>query len=134
MKALSCTLALVTLAGLNCGLVPAGAETIVTDEIPSDTVSVLSVTENNGVVEGMIVNESPHPVKDVELLITYEWLWNEEFSPGDDNPGRAVFQTVPEEIPAGASVPFSYQPPSPLPVRSDGRFLISAEVVGYRYK
>ncbi|HTC23379.1 MAG TPA: hypothetical protein VK688_03400, partial [Gemmatimonadales bacterium] len=79
---------------------------------------------------GVVANLSPNPVRDVELLIRYDWLWRNEFRPGDDSPSRAVYYTVPGEIPPGGQARFIYRVDPPLPVRSDGQFRASVENVG----
>jgi hypothetical protein len=115
-----------------CAVVPAHADIIVTDQAAASDVSIRSVTDAGGTVTGVIVNDSPHTVGDVRLLIHHAWLWNNEYSPGADDPGKAVFYTLPEKIPAGTSVGFTYRPEPMLPMRSDGRFLTSAEVAAIK--
>jgi hypothetical protein len=114
----------------------APAEMVVepTQVIPNDRLSQIvalrDVSANGGDVSGVIANLSPRPVRDQELLIRYDWLWRNEFRPGDDNPSRAVYYTVPGEIPPGGQTRFTYRVDPPLPVRSDGQFRTSVEVVG----
>src|SRR5262249_13136310 len=67
----------------------------------------------------------------VRLGVTDGWLLENERHPGTDNPGRTDLYTLPGEISAGGSKPFSYRPQSPLQNRSDGTFVPSAAVVGY---
>ncbi len=95
------------------------------------SVSVRDVTAEDGTISGVVVNNSGRLLQNVELLIRYGWMWNNEFSPGDDEPSRAVYYTLPEEIPPGGSVPFTYRPELPLPHRADGRFITSVQVVGF---
>lgn len=96
----------------------------------AEEVAVRGVRSDDGSVSGVLVNLSPHPVEDVRLMIRDGWLWNDEFHPGDDDPGRTTFQVVPGEIPPGGQAPFSYHRDTPLPRRSDGRFETVVEVVG----
>jgi hypothetical protein len=123
-------------AGLLLGASGAPAELVVTSTqvVPNDHVSQLvalrDVSVNGGDISGVIVNTSGRPVRDVELLIRYDWLWNNEFRPKDDNPSRAVYYTVPGEIPPGGQARFTYRVDPPLPSRADGQFRTSAEVVG----
>ena len=96
------------------------------------TVKVANVTMSNaGVVSGTVANSSAATVSDVRLRINYIWHWADERNPGTDNPGRTESYTVPDSIPPGGSVAFSYQPNSPLPERADGRFDVSVDVGGF---
>ena len=107
-----------------------GAENAIVSEPQVNSVTVKDVRANNGVVSGVVVNNSPHMVRDVKLLIRNAWLWNNERHPGAVSPGKTEFFTVRGDIPAGGSQPFTYRT-SPLPQRSDGRCTTSAEVVGF---
>jgi hypothetical protein len=104
-------------------------EVVSPDEM-SRTVAVRDVRRDGDAVSGTIVNNSGKPVRDVQLLIKYNWFWNDERRPGTDSPGRAVYQTVPGEIAPGQSRQFTYRPDEPLPHRSDGRFEPSVQVAG----
>jgi len=75
------------------------------------------------------VNRSANPVRDVKLAIQYQWLWKNEMHPGADDPGRTDFSTIPDEIPPGGRVPFTYRSREPLPRRSDGQFEVEARVL-----
>jgi len=129
MKTLSIT-ALTAAVALANAISPARADALVSRQTTAEYVAIENLTDNSGTVEGVLVNRSPHKVQDVKLLISHEWLWANEFSPGTDNPSRAEFVTVQEEIPAGASVPFSHTPTLPLPERNDGYFVTYAKVTG----
>ena len=85
----------------------------------------------DGEVSGEVANTSKQRVRDVELQILYSWRWQDEFHPGKDDPGRAVYVTVDQEIAPGQSAPFNYKPAPPVPVRKDGYFDIGSKVVGF---
>jgi hypothetical protein len=104
-------------------------EVVSPDEM-SRTVAVEGVRVNGDEVSGTVVNRSDKPVRDVQLLIRYAWLWNNEFKPGKDSPGRADYETIRGEIPPGASKQFTYRPDPPLEHRRDGRFEPSVDVAG----
>lgn len=106
-------------------------EKVVARERVTQTIRLRDVSADEDMVSGVVTNTSDRRVRDVELLIRYEWLWNNEFRPGDDNPGRVVRVKVPEEIPPNGSVRFTYRPETRLPHRSDGRFSISVDPVGF---
>jgi len=97
----------------------------------AEQVVLRNVTVRDGEVSGEVVNNSPATLRDVQLLILYSWLWKNEFHPGKDGPGRAVYHTIDKEIPPGQSAQFNYKPSPPLPERKDGYFDISAKVVGF---
>ncbi len=82
-------------------------------------------------VTGVVSNAGRHPVRDVQMQITYVWLWNNERHPGSDNPGRTDIYTLPGEIPTGGSQTFTYRPATPLPHRTDGHFAPSVNVTGF---
>jgi hypothetical protein len=82
-------------------------------------------------ISGTIINESPHMVRDVQLLIQYHWLWENERNPGQNPPGRAVTVNLDKELKPGDSVPFSYTPSPPLPQRRDGQFMPEVDVAGF---
>ena len=107
------------------------AERVVPSERVAEGVALRDVTVDGGVVSGVLTNRSDKVLRDVQLLIQYDWLWKNEFRPGEDNPGRAVYYTVPGEIPPGGQTTFTYRADPPLPARSDGRFNASVEVVGF---
>lgn len=123
---------------LSCGPVAtAMADTLITETVVAGStqtineVLVSDVRTEDGVVSGIVVNRTPHELRDVGLLIRYDWLWKNEFSPGENSPGRAVPYSVPQAIPPGGEVPFTYYPETPLSQRPDGSFLTSVVVLRY---
>lgn len=109
----------------------AWAETIVSRQQAAQDVLVSDVRAEDGAVSGVVVNNTGHEIQNVKLLVRYDWLWANEFSPGQDSPGRAIVHTLEEDIPPGGQVPFTYHPELPLPQRSDGHFQTSVVVLGY---
>lgn len=89
-----------------------------------------NVSIKDDALTGTIVNRSTRPLREVRLQITYAWMWNDEYHPGSDAPGRTEYYTLAAEIPPGGSAPFTYRPNTPLPTRKDGRFIPSVSVVG----
>jgi len=57
--------------------------------------------------------------------------WADEFHPGQDDPGRTVYQTVAKEIKPGGSERFTHTPSPPLQARRDGEFVIDVKVAGF---
>lgn len=105
-------------------------EQSVSDE-PPNAAAVHGVQEQGGAVTGVVTNQTDDVLREVRLLIQFTWLWADERNPGPVSPGRAFFYTIPQDIPPGGSVSFSYRPPEPLPERPDGRYQASAHVVGF---
>lgn len=129
MKALTLT-AFAAVTALASVLPPACADALVSRQTTGEYLAIQNLTDHHGTVEGVLLNKSPHKVEDVKLLISHEWIWANEFAPGTDNPSRAEFITLDDEIPAGGSVPFTHTPAVPLPERNDGHFITYAKVTG----
>ncbi len=110
-------------------LVVSSAE-IVPNESLSRSITVRDVTVHGGDVSGVVVNASRTTVRDVELLIRHQWLWDDEFRPGTDDPSRASYVTLPVQLAPGEQAEFTYKAKSPLPERPDGRFQTSVAVAG----
>jgi hypothetical protein len=85
----------------------------------------------DGEISGEVANTAKQTVRDVELQILYSWRWQDEFHPGQDDPGRAVYVKVDPEIAPGQSAPFNYKPAPPVPSRKDGYFEITVKFVGF---
>jgi hypothetical protein len=131
----------VVLGGAVLGLVcaaPVRADSVVvspeTQIVPPDQMSrlveVQDVRASGDTVSGTVVNASGKPVRDVQLLVKYVWLWNDERHPGNDSPGRADYYTLPGELAPGERRDFTYRPDEPLPHRRDGRFNPTVQVSG----
>jgi hypothetical protein len=108
-----------------------GAATLLSREKASEVVSLRGVEVKGGEVSGELVNQSQRLVRDVQLLIRHTWLWKNEFRPGQDDPGTAVYYTVERSIPPGQSARFTYKPSSPLPSRPDGSYETTVSVAGF---
>jgi len=107
------------------------ADAVMTREDLTKKVLIRDATiGDDGAVSGTLVNTSGHRLQEVRLLVRHDWLWRDEFHPGADSPGTAGYYVVPQEIPPGGSVSFSYRPDPPLPRRSDGTFQTTVEVAG----
>lgn len=100
-------------------------------EKAAQVISVRNVKVQDGVVSGELANTSKRPLRDVQLLIRYSWRWENEFKPGSDEFGTAVYYTVEKEIPPGGRASFTYKPASPLPSRPDGYFETAVSVAGF---
>ena len=59
---------------------------VVPNERVTESIALRDVTVDGGVVSGVVSNTSGKALHDVQLLIRYDWLWRNEFRPGEDNP------------------------------------------------
>lgn len=100
-------------------------------EKADQVVALRNVTNKEDEVVGEVVNNSNQTLRDVQLQILYSWRWNNEFHPGADDPGRAVYHMIDREIAPGQSARFNYKPSPPLAARKDGHFDITVKVVGF---
>src|SRR5439155_500144 len=81
-------------------------ERVVPSERVAESVALRDVRVEGDVVSGVLTNRSDKVLRDVQLLIQYDWLWKNEFRPGEDNPGRAVYHTVPRRAAVRLPLPF----------------------------
>jgi hypothetical protein len=109
----------------------ATAQEVETRNEASRSVALQNVNLAEPTISGVIVNQSPHEIRNVELLLQYHWLWKNEFKPGQDSPGRVVTVKLDKELQPGQSLPFTYTPQPPLPSRSDGHFEPEVIVSGF---
>ena len=109
----------------------AGVSAAAVDDVGQTRVALSNTSVQADSVSGEIVNNLPHEVRDVQLLIRQVWLWNNEFRPGTDDPGSAAYFTVKRTIPPGGKVTFSFKSTDVLPGRADGRFETMVSVAGY---
>src|SRR5437870_8092089 len=106
-------------------------ERVVPPSHVAERVTVRDVRTHDDEVSGLVVNTSDRPIRDVQLLISYQWLWDNEVHPGEGGPGRAVFYTIPQEVPPGGQVAFTYRPDVALSERPDGRYMTTVSVAGF---
>ena len=121
------TVAVFAALGLS-GIGLAADMTMVAPDQLQKIVEVRDVSAQPDQVSGVLVNLSSKPVRSIEIRIDRLWLWTDELHPGEDNPGRTIFYTVPGEIPPGGRLAFTYRPDVPFPERRDGRFETSVSV------
>ncbi|MCZ6623239.1 MAG: hypothetical protein O7B35_03230 [Deltaproteobacteria bacterium] len=110
---------------------PAFSAIVLSGDKAAQIVAVRNLTVKDGTISGELFNNSPRLLRDVELLIRYTWHWKNEYRPGKDDLGMAVYYTVERKIPPGETVPFTYRPSSPLPSRPDGYFVTAVSVAGF---
>src|SRR6266508_6844888 len=106
-------------------------QSVRTQEEISRVLTVENVAVRDGGVSGEVVNRGSNTVRDVQLLIRYTWLWDNETKPGKDDPGTSSYSTLPKEIPPGGSLPFTYKPSPPPPKMAGGHFETTVSVAGF---
>jgi hypothetical protein len=132
MTSFACVLLVIVLSfGLGFPSMMAVAATPLSAEKATEVVAVRGIEVKDGEVSGELVNKSGRVIQDVQVLIRHTWLWKNEFRPGQDDPGTAVYYTVEKQIAPGESARFTYKPPRPLPSRKDGNFATTVSVAGF---
>ena len=109
----------------------AWAQAVRDREQSSRIVSVENVSVTDGSVSGEVVNRSRNTVRDLQLLIRYIWLWDNETKPDKDDPSRSFYYSLPGEISLGGRTSFTFKPSQPVTNVSGGHFETSASVAGF---
>ena len=94
-------------------------------------VTFLYEVADDGTIEGELLNTTALRVTDVQVLVRYSWVWARESNVERDDPSWANTFTFPVDLRPGDSSPLSIPPLRALEARDDGKFLISAKVMGY---
>ena len=102
-----------------------------TREDAARVIALEKLSVADGVVTGEIANRSPRLLRDVQILIRYTWLWDDEYHPGKTDPGTAIYLVLSKEIAPGGRLPFTFSPTPPLPTVSGGRFETTVSIAGY---
>jgi hypothetical protein len=93
------------------------------------TVENIAYTDNS--VSGQVVNRSNKRLENVQLLVTYAWLWADDRRTGESGPGFSAYHALDDAIAPNAAVSFTYPHKSVQAERSDGEFLPSVRIVGF---
>ncbi|MGD9602318.1 MAG: hypothetical protein AB7O21_00770 [Gammaproteobacteria bacterium] len=107
------------------------AESLVSQATIREALAVENLRLEDGVVTGRLVNRSAGKIDNVELLVTFNWLWRDEFNPGNGGPGQTTSVVLTEPLAPGAAEDFRVESAAPLPMRSDGYFTPRVAVVGF---
>ena len=83
-------------------------------------------------VQGLVVNHTDAILRNVVLLVRYDWLWLNERNPGEDTMSFAETTPIAGDIPSGGSAGFAYMPTRMLPNRQDGYYKIDVSVQSFR--
>ena len=112
------------------GLPVGSADKAVAPDVASEKVAIRKVEVKGNAISGEVTNKSPHPIRNIELLVQYHWLWNNEFKPGRESPGKAVFVALDKELRPGESATFSVPVDSPE-TRADGYYMPEVTLAGF---
>ena len=123
--------AVIALSIVSFGTRLADAQQILTPAEAAQAVTIKNLQTMPSEVSGVIANNTPHNIRDIEVVIQYHWLWANEFKPGADSPGRIANVRIDKELAPGESTTFRYAPNPPLPNRPDGRFDPEVFVAGF---
>lgn len=88
-----------------------------------DVVSVEVTSIEGSVIKGRLVNRTDHRVQAPELMAKYDWLWNDDHHPGDNDPGWVTYAVVTDALAPNESRSFTIDPGRALPERNDGYFM-----------
>ena len=106
------------------------AQTILTQEEAARSVAIENLNASPSGVSGVVVNKTPHVIRNVEVLVQYHWLWQNEFKPGTDSPGRTTVLRLDQELKPGQSAPFRHTLTEGAD-RKDGRFAPEVTIGGF---
>jgi hypothetical protein len=107
------------------------ADEVLSPEVVSGKVAIQNFRQDGATMRGEIVNRTGHRLEDVEVLITYNWLWRNEIAPGPYSPAWAAGMVVAEPLAPNEVREFAYDPPQPVTPRNDGTFYPTAEIVRF---
>jgi hypothetical protein len=125
------TLFLAAITTLTLAAGTAGAQTVLSPEEAAKIVAIKDLKATPESVSGVVVNNTPHIIRDIEVLVEYHWLWANEFKPGPVSPGRAINIKLDKELRPGETTAFRYSPDPPLSRRSDGEYYPEVVVSGF---
>ena len=119
------------LLGCSLATVTAGAAALVNEPTIEAAIEVSDTAIRDSGLSTVIRNASEKRIDAVELVVRYDWLWNDDRNPGNDSPGWVEFVTLNDDLMPGDVATFTYEPQRPLPQREDGWFMPSVQVVGF---
>lgn len=110
---------------------PASAEQVVDADRLDDTLLVREVRLVGDEVRGVLVNNSAQRIEDLQLRVTWHWLWKDEFRPGSEGAGWVATVPFAESLHPGERCDFKIAADRPLPDRDDGRVMPSVSVASF---
>lgn len=127
-----------TLLAFNLLAVPAlncvADEVVAAEVVPADQLAnvivIDAIVDSSDRLSGRITNHGAQRVENVQLLVSYAWLWNDDRRTDDESPGWTEVHTLPLAIEPGQSAPFSVEHQRARPARDDGQLLSTVKVIG----
>lgn len=92
--------------------------------------TIASLVDTPQRLSGQISNRGQQRIENVQLLVSYGWLWNDDRRSNDTSPGWTEIHTLPMAIEAGQSVSFEVEHERARPLRDDGQLLLTVKVIG----
>jgi hypothetical protein len=120
---------LAVILGLRLDL--ARAQAVRSHEEAARILTIDKLTVQDGKVTGEVNNRASHTVRDVQLLVRYTWLWDDERHPGKVDPGTSAYHSLQQEILPGGTAQFTFLPSPPLPTIAGGHYETSVSVAGF---
>jgi len=121
------------IVALNLLMVPT-ASTFANDVVPADRLAAIAtvaeLVDSAERLSGRITNHGSKRIENVQLLVTYAWLWNDDRRTDDDSPGWTERHQLPLSIEPGQSAPFTVEHQRARPARDDGQLLSTVKVIG----
>ncbi len=128
MKIMTITIVLLSVCAVQVS--PCRAADVVQGSQLSATTTVEDVVDSAERMSGRISNHGQQRIDNVQLLVSYAWLWNDDRRSDDASPGWAEFHTLPIALAAGETASFSFAHEHSRPARDDGQLLTTVKVVG----
>ena len=105
-------------------------------EVASPTAAARAIALENLVltsseVSGTVRNRTPDDLREIQLLIRYTWLWQDETKPGNIDPSTSAIYRVDRELKPGERENFSFKPTPPLSNITGGQFSITVSVFAF---
>ncbi len=110
---------------------PVWSQSVKTHQDTERVLTIEKLTVKDGIVSGEVSNRSARLLRDVQLLIRYTWLWDDEMKPGKMDPGTSTYYNLQKEIVPGGRLPFTFSPSPPLMQMSGGRYQTSVTIAGF---
>lgn len=108
----------------------ASAVNVVPDAEVDAIVTLEDIADTETGMTGTVTNHGDVPVTEVQVQVSYAWLWKNDRRPQGPSPGWTEMHTLPMRLEPGESQPFAVAHEQPRPARDDGELTMSVKVVG----
>ena len=107
------------------------AQNVITQTAVAQVVKLEDLSLTATAISGFVSNRSPDDLRDIQLLIRYTWLWQDETKPGNIDPSTSVLHVLDRQLKPGERANFRFSPTPPLSKIAGGRFIITVSVMAY---